>query len=131
MPGFLLDSSVLIDYLRANPEVVAKLNALAAANEALGVCAINVAEVFAGMREPEQSVTEEWLSSLDWHDITYDVAQAAGEEQASLRRAGRNVDLADVMIGCVARANAAVLLTDNVKDFQLLGLLVERLPSSR
>ena len=130
MAGFLLDSTVLIDYLRGNPEVVAKLDALAAEGQELAICAVNVAEVFSGMRDRERGVTERWLSSLEWFDIPYDVAQEAGESQGALRRSGKSTDLADVIIGCVARANDAVLLTDNVKDFPLPSLRVERLPAS-
>lgn len=131
MAAFLPDSTVLIDYLRGHGEVVAKLNALVDDGNTLGICAINVAEVFAGMREPERSVTDALLSSLDWFDISYQTAQDAGEEQARLRRSGKNVSLADVTIGCVARANDAVLLTANVKDFPLRSLQVEQLPAPR
>ena len=79
MAGFLLDSTVLIDYLRGHSEVVAKLDVLLEEGQKLGICAINVAEVFAGMRDREREATERWLSSLDWFDISYEVAQEAGE----------------------------------------------------
>ena len=131
MAGFLLDSTVLIDYLRGHSEVVAKLDVLLEEGQKLGICAINVAEVFAGMRDREREATGKWLSSLDWFDISYEVAQEAGEWRGRLRRSGKNADLTDVIIGCAARKNDAVLLTDNVKDFPLPGLQVERLPATR
>jgi len=131
MAAFLLDSTVLIDYLRGHSEVVAKLNALVSERQRLGVCAINVAEVYAGMRDPERDVTGAWLSSLAWFPISYQAASEAGERQGRLRGSGRTVDLADIMIGYVALAHDATLLTDNVRDFPIPGLRVERLPAVR
>lgn len=131
MAAFLLDSTVLIDYLRGHPEVIARVQALANEGHNLGICAVNVAEVSAGMLEHEREVTERLLGWLEFLEISYETARAAGELQAELRRQGRKADLADTLIGTVALTNGSTLLTDNVKDFPLPGLQVERLPSSR
>ncbi len=131
MPDALLDSTVLIDSLRGQADVATRLAALVEDKWHLCACAVTVAEVFAGMREGERDATERLLLSLDWYDIGHNIAQEAGELYASLRRAGRTVSITDLLIGCTARSNQAVLLTANTKDFLIPGLTVERLPSAR
>ena len=131
MADFLLDSSVLIDYLRGRSDVIERVQALADEGHRLGICAVNVAEVFSGMFEHEREVTERFLGWLDFIDITYDTARMAGELQGELRRGGQKLDLTDTLIGTVALVNGATLLTANVKDFLLPGLQIERLPVGR
>ena len=131
MATFLLDSTVLIDYLRGHQEVIARVHNLAREGHLLGVCAINVAEVFAGMLEHERPVTERLLGWLDFLELPYETAQAAGELQADLRRQRKPAELPDTLIGATALAHGATLLTRNVKDFPLPGLQVERLPTGR
>lgn len=128
MPDALLDSTVLIDCLRARGDVAARVKALLDDGWRLGTCALNVAEVFAGMRQGERAATERLLLSLGWYDISYDIAQDAGELYGALHRVGRTVHITDLLIGCTARTNRATLLTANVKDFPVPGLNVERLP---
>lgn len=131
MANFLLDSSVLIDILRGRQDVVERIETLGREEHRLGICAINVIEVFSGMLEHERATTERLLSSLYLFAITYATARRAGELQSQLRRQGSKADLGDVLIGTVALENSATLLTANVKDFPLPGLRVERLPATR
>ena len=55
--SYLLDTTVLIDYLRGHPGVIARLRALAEEGHELTVCAISVAEVFAGLRGEDREAT--------------------------------------------------------------------------
>ena len=131
MPSYLLDTTVLIDYLRGHTEVRARVHALAEQGHELGICAISVAEVSAGLRERDREAAASLLSTLKYLDLSFDVALAAGAFQYAFARRGQALKLTDVLIGAVALANNAILLTDNVKDFPLPGLQVERLPSGR
>ncbi len=128
MAAYLLDSSVLIDYLRGRPDVVARVDALAVEGNQLGTSAVNVAEVFSGMFEHERPHTERLLSSLAFWDIEYPVARQAGEMRSALRRQGVRAGVADALIGAVALQRNATMLTANVRDFQFAGLAVEQLP---
>ena len=128
MPDALLDSTVLIDHLRGRANVTMRLNALVSDRWRLCICSISVAEVYAGMLERERVATERLLGSLVWYDISYGVAQDAGELYARLRRTGRTVAITDLLIGCTARSHQATVLTANVKDFPVPGLSVENLP---
>ena len=128
---YLLDTTVLIDYLRGHAEVRARLHALAEQQHELAVCAISVAEVFAGLREEDREATALFLSTLAYFDLPFDTASVSGELQYTFARRGQTLKLTDVLIGASALARDAILVTDNVKDFPLPGLQVERLPSRR
>ncbi len=131
MPSYLLDSTVLIDYLRGNAEVRECLRVLTEDGHRLCICAINVAEIAAGVREEERVATERFLSALSYIDLTFDIAKASGEYRYAFARRGKAYKITDLLIAAAALAHDAVLLTDNVKDFQVPGLQVERLPSGR
>ena len=129
--SYLLNTTVIIGYLRGHAEVRARLHALAEQQHELAVCAISVAEVFAGLRDEDREATALFLSTLAYFDVPFDIARASGELQYAFARRGQTLKLTDVLIGASALARDAILLTDNVKDFALPGLQVERLPSSR
>lgn len=131
MPNYLLDTTVLIDYLRGHAEVRARLHALAEESHELSVCAISIAEVFSGLREEDREATAHFLSELKYFDLSFDIARASGEYRYASARRGQALKLTDLLIGATALAQEAILLTDNVKDFPLPGLRVERLPSGR
>ena len=131
VPSYLLDSTVLIDYLRGNTEVRERLRTLTEDGHQLCICAINVAEIVAGLREEERAATERFLSALSYIDLTFDIAKTSGVYQHAFARRGEAYKITDLLIGAAALAHDAVLLTDNVKDFQIPGLQVERLPSGR
>jgi predicted nucleic acid-binding protein len=48
VPNYLFDTTVLIDHLRGQPAAVEPLTALAGEGHRLGVCCINIAELYAG-----------------------------------------------------------------------------------
>ena len=54
--SYLLDTTVIIDYLRGHAEVRARLHHLTEQQHELAVCAISVAEVFAGLRGEDLQV---------------------------------------------------------------------------
>ena len=109
----------------------ARFHALVEQGHELGICAISVAEVFAGLREKDREATATLLSTLKYLDLSFDIALAAGAFQYTFARQGRALKLTDVLIGAAALASNAILLTANVKDFPLPGLQVERLLSGR
>src|SRR5260370_30354660 len=111
MPAYLLDTSVFIDVLNGKRGRAALLQGLLHNGGRLGCCAVNVAEVYAGMRPNEAQATAAFLTSLDYHEITRGVAKQAGEIKFQQRRKGRTLSLADNMIAAVALSNSLILIT--------------------
>src|SRR4029077_13791570 len=104
------------------------LDALFAQRNLLACCSINVAEVFAGVRPNEIGVTEAFLQSLRFYEVTWDIARHAGDLKRQWRGKGLTLSLPDVTIAAVALAHRLILLTDNKKHFPMPGLLLQPLP---
>lgn len=118
----LLDTSVLINLLHGKREPTALLLDLASRGVNLAVSCITVAELFAGMRENEQTATEELLSTLDCLPVTPEIARLAGLIRAAQRRLGKTFALDDLMIAATAILHDSQLITDNRKDFEVPGV---------
>lgn len=128
MATYFLDTSVIIDALnnkRGRRDLL--LDSLRQGH-LLACCAINVAEVFAGLRPKEEKTTEEFLRSLEYYHITWPVARLAGLLKRDHAKKGIMVSIADATIAAVAIAHELPLLTDNVKDFQMKDLTLYPLP---
>jgi predicted nucleic acid-binding protein len=124
----LLDTSVLIDALRLRRGRRQWLAGLVRAGHNLATSALNLAEVFAGMRPEEEARTKDFLNALQCHEITAEVAEAAGKLKSHWARKGRTLTLADMMVAAIALEQACPLATDNRKDFPIGELDLYPLP---
>jgi len=124
----LLDTTVLIDTLRARKNRRAFLADLVAAGHTLATAAINIGEVYAGMRPTEELRTEAFLSSLDCYPMSGAVARRAGSLKSVYARQGQTLSLADMIVAATALEHGLTLLTDNRKDFPLPELQFHSLP---
>lgn len=115
----LLDSSVLIDALRLRRGRRELLAELARAGHTLSTTSLNLAEVYAGMRQQEEQATDRFLSVLQCHEITAAVGRLAGSLKSHWARKGRTLTLADTIVAAVALQQRCTLMTDNRKDFPM------------
>lgn len=122
MATFLVDTSVLVDALNGRNGRPVLLERLIEQGHSLACCAVNVAEVYAGMRPKEERVTRALLESLSFLDLTWEVARRAGEIRREWGSRGRTLSVADCLIASAAMAHDAILITDNVKDFPMKDL---------
>ncbi len=105
----LFDTNILIDYLNG---VEASKRELASHRHRL-ISVVTWMEVLAGSRsEDEADVIEMFLRDFRVVELTRSVAREAVE----IRRAHR-VNLPDAIIWASARAESALLITRNTKDF--------------
>jgi hypothetical protein len=125
----LLDTSVLIDALRMRRGRREWLAELLRGGHSLATSALNLAEVYAGMRPEEEARTKAFLDALDCHEITAGVAEAAGKLQSQWKRRGRTLTLADTIVAAVAIGQGCLLATDNLKDFPMREVDLYRLPA--
>jgi predicted nucleic acid-binding protein len=113
----LLDTTVLIDVLRARRNRRSLLAELVAGGHLLATAAINIGEVYAGMRPQEKTRTEALLSSLDCYPITCAIARRAGALKSARADKGQTLALADMLVAATALEHGLALMTDNRKDF--------------
>jgi predicted nucleic acid-binding protein len=123
-----VDTTVLLDVLRARQNRRSLLADLVAGGHLLATSAINIGEVYAGMRLGEESRTEAFLSSLDCYPITGAVARRAGSLKSAWAQRGQALSLADMMIAATALEHGLALMTDNRKDFPVPELSFYTLP---
>ncbi len=124
----LLDTTVLLDVLRARQNRRSLLAELIGGGHVLATAAINIGEVYAGMRLGEENRTEAFLSSLDCYPITGAIARRAGSLKSTWAHKGRTLSLADMMVAATALEHGLSLVTDNRKDFPLSELNFYPLP---
>jgi predicted nucleic acid-binding protein len=88
MTRFLLDTTFIIDVLNNQRKRLAIMKDLIAQQHELACCAINVAEVYAGMRAPETEKTEALLRSLEYDPIGWEASSLAGHLRQEWARKG-------------------------------------------
>jgi len=128
MAVYLLDTNVIIDALNGKKDRNALLLGLAERGHLLACCAVNVAEVYAGLRPKEEQRTEALLRSLQFFPITFSIAELAGRLKQLHSRRGRTLTIPDTTIAAVAIHNDLILLTDNTRDFPMKELQLYPLP---
>jgi predicted nucleic acid-binding protein len=126
----LLDTSVLIDVLRFRHRRRELLAELVQAGHTLSTTALNIAEVYAGMRPDEAQRTEALLGVLDCYDLTGTSGRRAGVLKQQWARKGRTLALADMIVAAIALERGCSLMTDNRRDFPMEELEMFDLPVS-
>jgi predicted nucleic acid-binding protein len=125
--GILLDTTVLIDYLRGRPGAIRRVAELRRKGDRPYVCAINVEEVSRGVRAGEDGV-EDLLDGLTVAPLGIPEGRLAGHWRRTLARRGRSIAQADALIAAAATGVHARVATGNPRDFRFPGLAVEHWP---
>ncbi len=117
MTQLLIDTDVLIDYLRDRAEAVAYLESV---TPPLSVSAITVAELYAGVRDGDERLTlDQFVDSFQVIALDEKIAARAGLIRRDFGRS-HGTGLADAIIAATAEAHDANLVTLNSKQFQML-----------
>ena len=112
----LLDTDVLIDYLRGIEPAV---QFLAAAQGILLLSAISAAELYAGVKEEEQTQLSRFIDSFDLVEINLSIARQGGLFRNQYFKS-HGVGIADALIAASAIQCGARLVTLNQKHFPML-----------
>ena len=121
----MLDSTVLIGYLRDTPSIASGLRERLGDGHTLATTCVNLAEVERGLRPRERRRAAAFLDGLRFLITDREAARRAGRYQAEWAKRGRTIHTADALIAGTARAHGAVLLTHNLDDFPMRDLRVE------
>lgn len=119
----LVDTDILIDYLRGQEEAVRFLEAN---TEIISLSAVSVAELYQGVREgQERADLSQLVSAFVVLPLTEKIAETAGLYRRDYRdRLG--CGLADCMIAATASAHQLELATLNRRHFQMLDRVITR-----
>ncbi len=126
----LLDTSVIIDALRAQHGRLEFLGLRKQAGDTLACSTVSAAEVYAGMRPSEVTATEEFLETLECIEVTQNIARRAGRLKYEWARKGVMIDIPDAIIAATALLYDLSLATDNLKHFPMPDLRHLDLPTN-
>ncbi len=125
MERVLLDTGVLIDYLRGIENAKAVIERVESGNLDGFISAVTVAEIYAGLDDSDKSETvliEALLSLFTTVPLDYKVAKKAGE-----LRNKSGVLLPDCIIAATAVTLECKVWTMNIKDFERMkGITFEK-----
>lgn len=119
MSVYLLDSDVIISYLRGLRETVDFVNHLFRIGSVLGCCPINITEIYAGMKESERNKTEKFINSMQFFTINREIAKLAGNIINKYRSEGITLSTTDSMIAAIAINNGFILATYNKRHYPM------------
>ena len=113
----LIDTDVLIDYLRDYPEAVSYVEAQ---QERLLISVVTVAELYAGVREGEERARlERFLRAFEIVLLDLRLAVQGGLYRRDYSKS-HNVGLADALIAATATQRQVPLVTRNRRHFPML-----------
>ena len=116
-PLLVVDTDVLIDYLRDQPLAVAFLEGT---EHPLATSVITIAELYAGVRDgQERQRLDAFVAAFDVLDLDLQSAQCAGLWRRQYGPS-HGTGLADGLIAACAEAAGATLVTLNRRHFPML-----------
>ena len=116
-PLLVVDTDVLIDYLRDQPLAVAFLEGT---EQPLATSVITIAELYAGVRDgQERQRLDVFVAAFDVLDLDLQSAQCAGLWRRQYGPS-HGTGLADALIAACAEAAGATLVTLNRRHFPML-----------
>jgi len=125
MGAVLLDTTVLIDTLRGRRSAVDRILELRRRGDAPFACAINVEEVFRGLRSGEEEPALRLVGGLRIAPLGLEEGRRAGTWRRRFAARGRTLSQADCLVAAAALSIEARLATGNPRDFPMPELQVE------
>jgi len=119
---FLLDSTLLISSLRGEASAITLMRKLLRGGHSLVTSAVNVGEVYSGVRPNELKTAEQLFEELDIYPVSFSIAKRAGELRNAAARKGRTLQLDDMMVAATALEFGFSIVTENIKDFTGVGV---------
>jgi predicted nucleic acid-binding protein len=121
VPRYLLDTDVIIEWLRRAAPVVTWLDDRDAAGDLLACTPITLAELYAGLRPREQFFIGEILQVLDCVDLDARIGHKAGRYR-QLFGASHGVTIADALIAAAAHVHGMTLCSRNLRHYPMRDL---------
>lgn len=120
MRAYLLDTSIIIDYLRGDASMIALLNNLRGEITSSTIC---LAELFEGVyrdknKKQARKIIRDFFTTLSAvYEVNQEVAEKFGELRAELKKEGNVIEDIDIFIAATSIVHDAILVTKNKKHF--------------
>ncbi len=120
MNRYFIETSVIVEYLRNNPTVIAYLDSLEGELHSSYVCLAELYEGVARVRNPatlESGIQHFFQGLSEVHGLTETIAKYFGLLRARLKKKGDIIEDLDLLIAATCVANNLVLITQNRRHF--------------
>ena len=118
MAELLLDSDVIIAWLRGHDPFAELIPALLTSGEILTWTPVSVAEIFAGVRKGEEKQVENLFLVLEALSLSAEIGRKAGQYMKSYSRS-HGIELADALVAATAHFNGIPLWTLNRRHYPM------------
>jgi predicted nucleic acid-binding protein len=119
MSRYLLDTTTIIDFSKGREPVYSRLTALLRSYNEIGVCAVTLAEFYAGLPVPDHATWDAFFDPLEYWPISASAAVRAGKYRYTFARQGVVITTMDALLAAAAVDLGAILITSNRKDFPM------------
>jgi len=126
-PPSLLDTDILSELFKKNPEVSARASEYISIHGCLNISHITKYEILKGLKakkaEKQIALFNRFCAINNVLSITDDVIVKAADIYASLREKGIIISDADILVAAIAISNNLVLVTNNTNHFSKIASL--------
>lgn len=134
MSGFLVDTNILSELTRPQPEVQVE-NFLRRSKDRVFVSVLSIGEIRKGIAalpmSNKRAMLQDWLDNeiMPWFGqralpVTLAIAESWGDLAGKMKMAGRPRPVLDSLLGATALTHDLVLVTRNAKDYDGLGITI-------
>lgn len=117
-----LDTNILSYYFNGNIKIKEKILGSLNKNEQICLTAINVYEILKGFRwrknKRKEEIFKEFLTKVTVFTVDDEAINTASDIYADLRRSGKTVGDADILIAAIVISNEGILITNNMKHYE-------------
>jgi len=126
---YCLDTDIIIEYFRGNKSVEKRIEDLTE-NDSVGLTWLTFYEFFKGIFVSGKFSEEKFLQGLVKTSLilesSYEASRMGGEIYADLRKRGKLINDADIIIASIVKSYQGVLVTNNEEHFsRVKGLKID------
>lgn len=113
---YLIDSDVLIDFLKGKKEVVENLGKIKPSQRSTSI--ICVGEILEGLTDNKKVQFQKLLNIINVYNVDVKVAVNFAKIRKELRKNGNLIDNFDILIAATCLVYNLTLITNNLKHFE-------------
>lgn len=127
MSDYLLDSDVIIWFLRGKKEVVTLVKSLSR-ERLLGCSPLSIIEIKIGMKKGEENATNLFFKAIKVWDVNREIAELAADYILSYKKKGVSLDFVDATIAATCKLKGLTLMTYNADHYPMHDISKYKMP---
>jgi tRNA(fMet)-specific endonuclease VapC len=117
-----LDTDIISYYFNSNEKIKEKILEIIDSDENICTTVINVYEILKGFKwknnQHKENQFKEFLRDLIIFTIDDEVINIASDIYSNLRKTGKTISDADILIAAIVIKNDGILVTNNIKHYE-------------